>query len=89
MYASWVSLRKTTENSRAPQVNKKFSASYKATIGADFLTKELLVDDRLVTIQVRRCKAKGNTPLLTDSIAVGYGGPGALPVTWCCLLPRR
>lgn len=35
------------------QVNKKFSASYKATIGADFLTKEVLVDDRLVTMQVR------------------------------------
>lgn len=34
------------------QVNKKFSASYKATIGADFLTKEVLVDDRLVTMQV-------------------------------------
>jgi Ras-related protein Rab-7A len=33
-------------------VNKKFSASYKATIGADFLTKEVLVDDRLVTMQV-------------------------------------
>ncbi|OKL56145.1 putative Ras-related protein Rab7 [Talaromyces atroroseus] len=29
-------------------VNKKFSASYKATIGADFLTKEVLVDDRLL-----------------------------------------
>ncbi|KAH1805198.1 hypothetical protein KXV53_008578 [Aspergillus fumigatus] len=29
-------------------VNKKFSASYKATIGADFLTKEVLVDDRLI-----------------------------------------
>jgi hypothetical protein len=37
----------------AIQVNKKFSASYKATIGADFLTKEVLVDDRLVTMQVR------------------------------------
>jgi hypothetical protein len=35
------------------QVNKKFSASYKATIGADFLTKEVMVDDRLVTMQVR------------------------------------
>lgn len=38
---------------RARQVNKKFSASYKATIGADFLTKEVMVDDRLVTMQVR------------------------------------
>lgn len=34
-------------------VNKKFSSQYKATIGADFLTKEVLVDDRLVTMQVR------------------------------------
>lgn len=33
-------------------VNKKFSVSYKATIGADFLTKEVLVDDRLVTMQI-------------------------------------
>jgi len=33
-------------------VNKKFSASYKATIGADFLTKEVHVDDRLVTMQL-------------------------------------
>lgn len=32
-------------------VNKKFSAQYKATIGADFLTKEVQVDDRLVTMQ--------------------------------------
>lgn len=33
-------------------VNKKFSAQYKATIGADFLTKEVEVDDRVVTMQV-------------------------------------
>ncbi|EAS28019.3 small GTP-binding protein [Coccidioides immitis RS] len=33
-------------------VNKKYSASYKATIGADYLTKEVLVDDRLVTMQL-------------------------------------
>jgi len=33
-------------------VNKKFSNHYKATIGADFLTKELWVGDRLVTTQI-------------------------------------
>ena len=33
-------------------VQKKFSNQYKATIGADFLTKEVVVDDRLVTMQV-------------------------------------
>ncbi|CCJ28537.1 unnamed protein product [Pneumocystis jirovecii] len=33
-------------------VNKKFSNQYKATIGADFLTKEVTVDDRVVTMQL-------------------------------------
>ncbi|EGD78334.1 Rab7 GTPase [Salpingoeca rosetta] len=33
-------------------VNRKFSNQYKATIGADFLTKEVTVDDRLVTMQI-------------------------------------
>lgn len=33
-------------------VNKKFTTHYKATIGADFLTKELMVSDQLVTMQI-------------------------------------
>jgi Ras-related protein Rab-7A len=33
-------------------VNKKFDNRYKATIGADFLTKELEVKDKLVTLQI-------------------------------------
>jgi len=33
-------------------VNRKFSNQYKATIGADFLTKEVVVDDHLVTMQI-------------------------------------
>ncbi|KAI5788674.1 ras-like protein Rab7 [Pyronema domesticum] len=33
-------------------VNKDFSASYKATIGADFLTKEVILDDRSVTLTI-------------------------------------
>mmetsp|Transcript_11431 Transcript_11431/g.27147 ORF Transcript_11431/g.27147 Transcript_11431/m.27147 type:complete len:183 (-) Transcript_11431:458-1006(-) len=33
-------------------VNKKFSGQYKATIGADFMTKEVEVGDRLVTMQI-------------------------------------
>ncbi|KAK9715341.1 hypothetical protein RND81_06G158700 [Saponaria officinalis] len=33
-------------------VNKKFSNQYKATIGADFLTKELQYEDRLFTLQI-------------------------------------
>ncbi len=33
-------------------VQKKFTKEYKATIGADFLTKEIEVDDKKVTMQV-------------------------------------
>ena len=33
-------------------VNQRFSSQYKATIGADFLTKEVMIDDKLVTLQV-------------------------------------
>lgn len=40
-------------------VSKKFSAQYKATIGADFLTKEVVVDGRPVTMQVREREKGG------------------------------
>ena len=33
-------------------VNKKFSQEYKATIGADFLTKDIMIDDKLITLQI-------------------------------------
>jgi Ras-related protein Rab-7A len=33
-------------------VNQKFNSQYKATIGADFLTKEVTVGDRAVTMQI-------------------------------------
>ncbi|KAG8473645.1 hypothetical protein CXB51_036033 [Gossypium anomalum] len=33
-------------------VNKKFSNQYKATIGADFLTKEVQFEDKLFTLQI-------------------------------------
>lgn len=33
-------------------VHKKFNQQYKATIGADFVTKELLFDDKLVSLQI-------------------------------------
>lgn len=33
-------------------VHKRFSNQYKATIGADFLTKEVHIDDKLVTLQI-------------------------------------
>jgi len=33
-------------------VNKRFTGSFKSTIGADFLTQELEVDRKLVTLQI-------------------------------------
>ncbi|RJE22699.1 gtp-binding protein [Aspergillus sclerotialis] len=41
----YVSTVHATNKHVGQQVNKKFSASYKATIGADFLTKEVLIWD--------------------------------------------
>ncbi|KAI5628384.1 ras-related protein Rab-7a [Silurus asotus] len=54
-------------------VNKKFSNQYKATIGADFLTKEVMIEDRLVTLQVTTkraqawCQSKNNIPYFETS----------------------
>ena len=70
------------------QVNKKFSASYKATIGADFLTKEVMVDDRLVTMQVGRLWSQKEDPTNVPP-ALGHCGPGKISVTGRSLLPGR
>ena len=60
-------------------VNKKFSNQYKATIGADFLTKQVQVEDRLVTMQastlplspaaLRAACPRLPAPVLTSSAA--------------------
>jgi Ras-related protein Rab-7A len=50
-------------------VNKKFNNQYKATIGADFLTKEVMVDDRLVTMQIWDTAGQGLSLLLPSPIA--------------------
>ncbi|CAB4290192.1 unnamed protein product [Prunus armeniaca] len=58
-------------------VNKKFSNQYKATIGADFLTKEVQFEDRLFTLQVSEkkarawCASKGNIPYYETSAKEG------------------
>lgn len=49
-------------------VNKKFSNQYKATIGADFLTKEVMVDDRLVTMQVLMTLKSQSTHLSSNRL---------------------
>lgn len=53
-------------------VNKKFSNQYKATIGADFLTKEVMVDDRLVTMQVGYLDSLIKTANLGELISYNY-----------------
>lgn len=75
-------------------VNRKFSSQYKATIGADFLTKEIMVEDRLVTTQVClffnkltwKCCAFGAKA--NANVDMGYRWARAFPVSWRCLLPR-
>jgi len=33
-------------------VNQRFTQQYRATVGADFMAKEVMIDDRVVTLQV-------------------------------------
>jgi len=33
-------------------VNQRFTQQYRATVGADFMAKEVMVDDRMVTLQI-------------------------------------
>lgn len=53
-------------------VTKRFSNQYKATIGADFVTKEVVIDDRVVTMQIwdtagQEVSTSQRTSLVTDN----------------------
>jgi len=61
-------------------VNKRFSNQYKATIGADFLTKDIMIDDRLVTMQIVSGSGSRNNIIIIHPIAVGHSRPGAVPI---------
>ena len=72
-------------------VNRKFSNQYKATIGADFLTKEVMVEDRLVTMQVRRRRQRAPSSWLQIWDTAGQERFQSLGVAFyrgadCCVL---
>ena len=77
-------------------VNKRFSAQYKATIGADFLTKEVMIDDKLVTLQEgeRGRRNAARAPLHGRLLRrpppdLGHGRAGAVPEPRRRILPWR
>ena len=56
-------------------VNRKFSKQYKATIGADFLTKEVKIDDEnLVTMQIWDTAGQDRFKTITSSYYKGAHG---------------
>lgn len=65
-------------------VNKRFSNQYKATIGADFLTKDIMIDDRLVTMQARTIFR-----VHINVLDLGHGRTRTLPIARSCILSRR
>ena len=52
-------------------MSHKFSSQYKTTIGADFLTKEIQIDDRLVTMQVENSKNNYTIDISFDRVRFG------------------
>lgn len=69
-------------------VNQKFTNQYKATIGADFLTKEIMLDDKLVTMQVCVVLHTTSAVWCKCPIDLGYCRPGAISKLRRCILPR-
>jgi Ras-related protein Rab-7A len=82
-------------------VHKRFNNQYKATIGADFLTKEVMIDDKLVTLQVphqsthqHQAKSLACAPLIYDDGDVnvvdvtdlGYSRSRTFPIVRCSIL---
>lgn len=58
-------------------VQKRFDKTYKATIGADFLTKDVMIDDKLVTLQVRPCQPYAlHEPVERREMGMVPGGKG-------------
>lgn len=68
-------------------VNKKFTSQYKATIGADFLTKEVMVDDRLVTMQVcKRIIVLVSVLFTIDALDLGHCWTRKISKSWSSIL---
>ena len=67
-------------------VSHKFSNQYKATIGADFLTKEVQIDDRLVTMQVCVVNIDKSSFKMFLYIDLGYSWTRTFSKFRCCFL---
>lgn len=53
-------------------VNKKFTNQYKATIGCDFLTIEIIIDNEPVTIQVRKFNVCDTTRCFSVKVLIKH-----------------
>ncbi len=60
-------------------VSRRFTTQYKATIGADFLTKEIEIDDKLVTMQARKLCHLRITPTLALTLTLTDPDPDSDP----------
>lgn len=60
-------------------VDQKFTQSYRATVGADFMEKEVMVDGKVVHLEV-------SPPTILD---LGHCRPGKIQESGWSLLQRR
>ena len=68
----------------------KFLEEHKATIGADFLTKEIAVDNKLITLQIWYNYIRFTLSTMIDLIELikGYCGTRTLSIVRQCILSR-
>lgn len=59
-------------------VNARFTQQYRATVGADFMAKEVMIDDRMVTLQVIAS---------ISTVDLGHRWVGEIPITGWSILP--
>ena len=63
-------------------VDDKYTKHYRATVGADFMAKEVMIDDKMVSLQVRA------TAILLEPQDLGYCWLGEIQESWWRVLPR-
>lgn len=69
-------------------VKSQFNTNYKATIGADFLSKDITIDNQNITLQIWVCYVLYNVIPSINQLSVSYINTSMLHNVNCCYIHR-